>query len=91
MVQDLADEVGMSQPVLYKKIRAVTDLSVNDFIKSVRLKKAAALLESNQYNISEISYLVGFNDPKYFSREFKKLFGDTPKSYLKNTKEGKSE
>lgn len=83
VVQDLANEVGMSQPVLYKKIRAITDLSVNDFIKSVRLKRAASLLETNQYNISEVSYLVGFNDAKYFSREFKKQFGHTPKSYLK--------
>jgi ligand-binding sensor domain-containing protein/DNA-binding response OmpR family regulator/two-component sensor histidine kinase len=85
VIQDLADEVGMSQPVLYKKIRAVTDLSVNDFIKSIRLKKALSLLETNQYTISEISYLVGFNDAKYFSREFKKQFGDTPKSYLKKS------
>ena len=90
VIQDLANNVGMSQPVLYKKIRAITDLSVNDFIKSIRLKKAALLLETNQYNISEISYLVGFNDAKYFSREFKKQYGHTPKVYLQNIKLGKT-
>lgn len=81
-VQELASEIGMSQPVLYKKIRAITDLSVNDFMKSIRLKKAALLLQEKVYNVSEIAYLVGFNDPKYFSREFKKQYGYTPKAYL---------
>ncbi|SER82369.1 hybrid sensor histidine kinase/response regulator transcription factor [Pedobacter rhizosphaerae] len=89
-VLELAKDVGMSQPVLYKKIRAITDLSVNDFIKSIRLKKAAMLLEGRIHNVSEVAYLVGFNDPKYFSREFKKQYGYTPKVYLAN-KEGKGE
>lgn len=87
-VPELAAEVGMSQPILYKKIRAITDLSVNDFIKTIRLKKAAQLLEQKVYNISEISYLVGFNDPKYFSREFKKQYGLTPRVFLQNLQKG---
>lgn len=86
-VPDLASEIGMSQPVLYKKIRAITDLSVNDFIKSIRLKKAAQLLEQNVYTISEISYLIGFNDPKYFSREFRKQYGETPRGFINKLKE----
>jgi ligand-binding sensor domain-containing protein/signal transduction histidine kinase/DNA-binding response OmpR family regulator len=81
-VPELAAYIGMSQPVLYKKIRAITDLSVNDFIKTVRLKKAAQLFAQKTYNVSEVSYLVGFNDPKYFSREFKKQFGQAPKEYV---------
>ncbi|WP_169304425.1 hybrid sensor histidine kinase/response regulator transcription factor [Pedobacter frigoris] len=81
-VPELSVEMGMSQPVLYKKVRALTDLSVNDFIKSIRLKKAAQLLELKTYTISEVSYLVGFNDPKYFSREFKKQFGETPRVFI---------
>lgn len=80
-VPTLATEIGMSQPVLYKKIRALTDLSVNDFIKSIRLKKAAQLLKLKQGNISEIAYRVGFNDRKYFSLEFKKYFGKTPSEF----------
>ena len=82
-VPELAQKIGMSQPVLYKKIRTMTSLSVNDFIKSIKLKKAAQLLTENRYTISEISYLVGFSDPKYFSREFKKQYGHTPRMYLK--------
>jgi len=84
-VPELAAHIGMSQPVLYKKIRAITDLSVNDFIKSVRLKKAAQLLSLKVYNVSDVSYLVGFNDPKYFSREFRKQYGQTPKVYVNST------
>nr|WP_121270325.1 hybrid sensor histidine kinase/response regulator transcription factor [Pedobacter schmidteae] len=80
-VPELSTYMGMSQPVLYKKIRAITDLSVNDFIKTIRLKKAAQLLAQKTYNVSEVSYMVGFNDPKYFSREFKKQYGHSPKLY----------
>ncbi|MCX2451855.1 response regulator [Pedobacter sp. PLR] len=87
-VPELAGELGMSQPILYKKIRAITDLSVNDFIKTIRLKKAAQLLEHKVYTISEISYLVGFNDPKYFSREFKKQYGVTPRVFINNLHDG---
>lgn len=83
-VPELSVYIGMSQPVLYKKIRAITDLSVNDFIKSIRLKKAAQLLLQKGYNISEVSYLVGFNDPKYFSREFRKQYGQTPRAYIQS-------
>lgn len=86
-VPELAANIGMSQPVLYKKIRAITDLSVNDFIKTIRLKKAAQLFAQKTYNVSEVSYLVGFNDPKYFSREFKKQFGHTPKAYVSSLTE----
>ncbi len=80
-VPALSLEIGMSQPVLYKKIRALTDLSVNDFIKSIRIKRAAQLLKQGAGNISEIAYSVGFNDRKYFSSEFKKHFGKTPTEF----------
>lgn len=83
----LSSEIGMSQPILYKKIRALTNLSVNDFIKSIRLKKAAQLLEQKQHTIYEIAYQVGFNDRKYFSQEFKKYFGKTPTEYLSATED----
>ncbi|MNK37016.1 Sensor histidine kinase TodS [compost metagenome] len=81
-VPTLSSEIGMSQPVLYKKIRALTDLSVNDFIKSIRIKRAAQLLKQGAGNISEIAYSVGFNDRKYFSSEFKKHFGKTPSEFM---------
>ncbi len=78
----LASEACMSQPVLYKKIKALTDLSVNDFIKTIRLKKAAQLLEQKQFTVYEVAYMVGYNDSKYFSREFSKQYGKTPTAYV---------
>ncbi|QNK61607.1 response regulator [Pedobacter sp. PAMC26386] len=84
-VPTLAAEIGMSQPVLYKKIRSLTDQSVNDFIKSFRLKQAARLLKTGGLSISEIAYSVGFNDRKYFSLEFKKQFGISPTEYIQNS------
>lgn len=77
----LVDEIGMSQTVLYKKIKALTDLSITDFIKSVRLKRAAQLLSTGHLGIAEVAYSVGFNDRKYFSKEFKKQFGVVPSDY----------
>ncbi|WP_443944417.1 two-component regulator propeller domain-containing protein [Pedobacter sp. AW1-32] len=81
-VAKLAMDVGMSQPVLYKKIRALTDLSVNDFMKSIRLKSAAKMFNNGFISIAEVAYAVGFNDRKYFSIEFKKYFGKTPSEFL---------
>ena len=80
-VQVLSTNMTMSQPVLYKKIKALTDMSVNDFIKSIRLKKAAQLLQQGGLTIYEIAYMVGYSDRKYFSKEFKKQFGSTPSEY----------
>lgn len=80
-VNTLAAEVGMSTPILYKKIKALTGLTVNNFIKSVRLKRAAQLLKQNTYTVYEVAYMVGFSDSKYFSKEFIKQFGRTPSDY----------
>ncbi|WP_316804484.1 two-component regulator propeller domain-containing protein [Pedobacter nototheniae] len=82
----LSNEVGMSLPILYKKIRALTGLSVNDFIKSFRLKKAAQILKQNKGNISQTAFSVGFQDRKYFSSEFKKQFGKTPTEFIQEEK-----
>ncbi|MDA9555565.1 response regulator, partial [Pelobium sp.] len=83
-VTDLVDEIGMSKTVLYKKVKALTNYSIADLIKSIRLKKAAQLLAQNKLTISEIAYTVGFNDRKYFSKEFRKQFGKAPSAYLVN-------
>jgi ligand-binding sensor domain-containing protein/signal transduction histidine kinase/CheY-like chemotaxis protein len=80
-VDMLCKKVAMSRPVLYKKLKAITNLSVNDFVKSLRLKKAAELLAQKRFTVYEVSYAVGYNDSKYFSREFKKLYGKSPSEY----------
>jgi len=78
----LEKELKMSNMQLYRKLKSLTNLSGNEFIKNVRLKKALQMLESENYNIAEIAYKVGFNDPSYFSRAFKKQFGKVPSEYV---------
>ncbi|KJD37248.1 histidine kinase [Tamlana sedimentorum] len=79
----LCDKLGVSSSKLYRKIKALTDLSPNEFIRTVRLKKSAQLLKTKKYNVSEVTNLVGFNDPLYFSRRFKQQFGFPPSQLLK--------
>ncbi|MGC9341901.1 MAG: response regulator transcription factor, partial [Bacteroidales bacterium] len=80
-VQRFVEEMGMSRSVLYRKLRAVTNQSANEFINVIRLKRAAQLLTRKTMNVSEISYMVGFNDPQYFSKCFRKYYGKTPSQY----------
>lgn len=84
-VGGLVEHIGMSQTVLYKKIKAITGLSITDFIKSQRLKRAAQLLSEGKLNVAEVAYAVGFNDRKYFSKEFRKQFGLAPSDYVQKT------
>ncbi|MCU0403456.1 MAG: response regulator [Chitinophagaceae bacterium] len=77
----MSSRLAMSKSVLYKKLKALTDMSVNDFIKSIRLKRAAQLLSQTSMHINEVAYNVGYSDRKYFSKEFKKQFGVTPSEY----------
>ena len=83
-VQQLALRMNVSRSLLHKKLTAIADLSAGNFITSLRLKKSALLLVEGKMNISEIAYAVGFNDPKYFSRCFRKQFGMCPSEYVNN-------
>jgi transcriptional regulator GlxA family with amidase domain len=80
-VEDLGVEVGLSRTQLYRKLKALTGQSANEFIRTIRLKRAAQLLEQNQLTIAEVTYEVGFSDLQYFRECFKKLFGLTPSEY----------
>jgi AraC-like DNA-binding protein len=62
--------INLSQPQTYRKIKALTDLSISEFIRNIRLKKAAHLLSTTNQAISEVAYEVGFSDPNYFSKCF---------------------
>ncbi|MEA5257381.1 two-component regulator propeller domain-containing protein [Arcicella aquatica] len=81
----LERELNMSTMQLYRKLKSLTNFSGNEFIKNVRLKKAIQLLETDSFTIAEIAYKVGFNDPSYFTRIFKKEFGKSPSEYLEKT------
>lgn len=85
-VLDLVSEIGMSRTVLYKKVQMLTNYSVADLIKEMRLKRAAELLKNTSFNITEITYMVGFNDRKHFSKEFKKQYDLTPSEFIKGHK-----
>jgi signal transduction histidine kinase/ligand-binding sensor domain-containing protein/DNA-binding response OmpR family regulator len=80
-VNHLVQEIGMSRTVLYKKVQMITNESVASYIKNMRLKKAAYLLINSSFPVSEIAYMVGFNDRKHFSKEFKKLYDLSPTFY----------
>jgi ligand-binding sensor domain-containing protein/signal transduction histidine kinase/AraC-like DNA-binding protein len=82
-VEEFVSKMFFSHSLVHKKLSAITDQSAGDFITSFRLKKAAQLLQRPDMNVSEIAYEIGFNDPKYFSRQFKKYFGTTPSEYCK--------
>lgn len=87
-VEEIGKEIGMSRVTLYRKIKALTNQTVVEFIRGVRLKRAAQLLVQKQFNISEIAYIVGFTDVDYFRKCFKEQFGKTPKEYA-NSESGK--
>nr|WP_294897926.1 two-component regulator propeller domain-containing protein [uncultured Pedobacter sp.] len=82
-VNELVNEIGMSRAVLYKKVQTLTSYSVADLIKQMRLKKAAHLLKTTSFNVTEITYMVGFNHRKYFSKEFKKQYNMSPSEFAK--------
>lgn len=79
----LSQELGMSRPVLYKKFTALLQIPIGEFIKSIRMKKAAFLFANDKMNVSEVAWEVGFNDRKYFSKEFKKFHGKSPSEYVR--------
>jgi AraC-like DNA-binding protein len=80
-IENMVDELNMSQSTLYRKIKSLTGLSLTAFIRSVRLKKAAHLILASDLNLNQIAYEVGFNDYKYFKTSFKKQFNCLPSKY----------
>lgn len=80
-VEQLSKEVGMSRMQLYRKLKALTGKSPNQVLRTIRMKRAAQLLKTGQYNVSEVTYMVGFQDLKYFRERFKEEFGVSPSGY----------
>lgn len=82
-VDTLCAAVNMSRTSFYNKIKALTGIAPNDFIRNIRMKEAAYLLKTHRYTIAEIADRVGFADPKYFTDAFKKFYGVPPSVYMK--------
>ncbi|WP_418603597.1 hybrid sensor histidine kinase/response regulator transcription factor [Hwangdonia sp.] len=80
-ITSFIDDMGSSRSVLYRKLKALTDQSISEFIKTIKLKRAAQLISKSDMNISEIAYDLGFNDLKHFRKSFKKLFNVLPSQY----------
>ncbi len=80
-VEALGKEVGMSRVTLYRKMKALTNQTTIEIIRNVRIKRAAQLLATKHYNVSEVAYMVGFTDLDYFRKCFKEQFKKTPKDY----------
>jgi len=80
--EDFAREIGMSRSNLHIKMRALFNQSTTEFVRTYRLKEALKLLSTNNYNVSEVAYMVGFNTVSYFNRCFKKSYNITPSEYV---------
>ena len=83
-VEQLGSDLAMSRMQLFRKIKALTDQSPSEYIRTIRLKRAAQLIKSNYGNLAEITYEVGFNHPSYFAKCFRELYGVAPSEYNKD-------
>lgn len=84
-VNELSTLSGISPKQLYRRIKQLTGYSPVDYIKSIRMKKAAMLLEQKKFTVAEVMYMVGFSNHSYFSKCFQSFFGKTPRSYLEDS------
>lgn len=82
-IQSLADEIGMSHSNLYKRVKSISGQSVTAFIRFIRLRRAAQLLIDSDCNVNEAAFQCGFNDAKYFSKQFQKLFQTNPSEFVR--------
>lgn len=82
-IKTIAYQLGMSHSTLYKKVKSISGRSVNEFIRFIRLRKAAELFVTTDLNVNEVALRTGFNDIKYFREQFNKLFAMNPSEYIR--------
>ncbi len=83
-VESLAEEMHLSRAQLFRKLKAISGLPPNEFINDIRLLRAAEMIKGKVDTLTQISYSVGFNEPSYFAKRFKKKFGMTPREFGEN-------
>ncbi|WDF56691.1 hybrid sensor histidine kinase/response regulator transcription factor [Mucilaginibacter sp. KACC 22063] len=83
-VETLSEILNMSRPTLYRKIKALTDMTPSELISLYRLKRSAELLSEGDYKINQVAFMIGYTSPANFTRDFQKQFGVTPSTYLKD-------
>lgn len=81
LVDDLVASFHISRSVFFKKLKVLTGLSPVEFIREIRIKRAAELIREDAYNMAQVAYMVGFSDPHYFSKCFKQVYNMTPTEY----------
>lgn len=86
LVDDLVANFHMSRSVFFKKLKVLTGLSPVEFIREIRIKRAAELIKEDEYNMAQVAYMVGFSDPHYFSKCFKQVYNMTPTEYKSGMK-----
>ena len=86
-VERMAKEIGMSRTNLYRRLKAITGFPPSGLLRNIRLQKAAELLLCQAESVSQIGYIVGFEDHSYFSKAFKKEFGVPPSEYLRSKRQ----
>jgi Signal transduction histidine kinase len=82
----LTNEIGMSHSTLYRKIKGLTGMTANEFIRKIRIRNSLRLMQSGDYNVSEAAYMTGFNNLGYFRECFKEEYGTSPSEYMKKQK-----
>jgi signal transduction histidine kinase/ligand-binding sensor domain-containing protein/DNA-binding response OmpR family regulator len=87
-ITQIADQMFMSHSTLYRKIKALTGLSVNEFVRKIRMRNAEKLLLTGKYTVIQIISMIGISNPAYFRQCFRDEFGVTPTDYIKNIKNG---
>lgn len=80
-IDDFASHLMLGRSIFYRKLKSIVGLTPVDFVREIRVKRAAQLISLGEYNFSQIAYMTGFSDPKYFSKCFKKVMGVTPTAY----------
>ena len=86
-IEKMAEDMDISRSNLQRKLKGLTGMPPNDYIRLIRLKTAGELLRKGEYRINEVCYIVGFNNPSYFARCFRKQFGILPKEYVHRKEE----
>lgn len=87
-VNSLSSLSGIGSKQIYRKLKLLTGMSPVEYIKSVRMKKAAMLLKQKKFSIAEVMYMVGYSNPSYFSKCFQAAFGKTPRQYIAEMNKG---
>jgi YesN/AraC family two-component response regulator len=85
-IERFASEIGVSRMQLYRKLNALTEMTVKEFVRNIRLKRAAQLLVQKKMNVSEVAYAVGFKDLSHFRKCFRQEFGMSSSEYIEKHK-----